>query len=266
MNSKYFFLLAIILIGSLNFISSVPPITSVSLSNNGGLVLSPNIWDNVVLNNNLTFHVHVFNSSNGLAYSGANVKCFLHIYDEDYSGEHIYTNDTGAIIEGYDYEFSVIPITRKGEYSYKVWCNESTSLVGGFYEKSFYVTASGQAPAGDTFTLFIYVLFIISSIGLFTTFILTIVKLVTFKETIFGVLTTWGFVILNIIVNYLGKEYLLRTFIEDMSGFFITVTIWSNGVLPLIGLIVTMFIVGTKKKRPLNVEEITGGRRLMQYG
>ena len=263
------FLFIILLIGSINLVSSAPPVKAIALSNSNGLSLSPSLWDSVAINKNLTFYVHVFNSSNGLLYSGSGTLCGLYIYNEfnDLS-TGVYENDSGAISSGTDFKFSIPQgtFTSKGAYSYKVWCNHSTDQVGGFYEKPFYVTQSGQAPADDTLTLFIYLLFIISTIGLFTTFILTLAKLVTFRETIFGILTTWGFVVLNMIVNYLGKEFLLRTFVDDITGTFITITIWSNGVLPVISLIVTMFVVSTQKKKPIGVEELTGGRRLFGYG
>jgi len=255
------FFMAVMLMG---VVTPAPAIKSVALSNDNGFIISPNLWDSVALNTSLMFHTHIFNASNGVSIYGAGKSCYLHIYNEFNSGNHVYENDTGAIIEGYDYEFSIpsTVLTTKGAYSYKVFCNDSS--YGGFYEKPFYVTNSGHAPADSLLTTIIYLLFIISTIGLLGTFILTLAKLVTFKETIFGVLTTWGFVLLNIITNYLGREYLLRYFIEDMTSFLMTITIWSNGVLPLISLIITMFVLGTKKKRPLTVEEMTGGRRL--YG
>jgi len=249
------------------FISSAPPITSVALNSRNGFQIAPNLFNSVKLNSSLTFHVHIFNASNGLEYTGTSNLCILHLYNEFNTGEQVYTNNS-PIIDDDDYEFNIPRSTfsEKGEYSYKIWCNNSVHQIGGYYEKSFYVTGSGGSPANDPMTIFIYILFIISTIGLFTTFFLTIAKLVTTRETIFGVLITWSFLILNIIVNYLGKEYLLRTLVEDISGLFIIITIWSNGVLPVISLIITMFIVGTKKKKNLSVEEITGGGRILKYG
>jgi len=256
------FMFALVL--TLSFISAVPPVDTIIIGN-GGLTLSPNLYESVPVNTSLKFHIHVFNTTTG-AIITTGITCGLHIYNEFNTGDHVFENDTGAILDGLDYEW-VLPNTTfitKGEYSYKAFCN--TSDAGGFIERSFYVTKNGQPPANDTLVSFIYLLFIISTIGLITTFFLTIAKLVTFRETIFGVLITWSFVMLNMFVNFLSSEYLLRTSIENFTEILMIITRFSNGLLPVISLIITMFVIGMKKKKPLTVKEITGGGRLIKNG
>jgi hypothetical protein len=133
-----------------------------------------------------------------------------------------------------------------------------TDTETGIYDKEISVTKTGEI-AGEMVTMLIWLLFIIAIIGNLTFFILTITKLALVQETIFGVLTTWGFYLLMIIVSFLSGLMPL-SFIGNISDFFLTILVWSNGVLPLLSLIITMFIKGTQKKKPLSVGDLTGGR------
>lgn len=124
---------------------------------------------------------------------------------------------------------------------------------------SFEVTKSGESNFGDIGVMFVYILFTIALVGNVVFLFLTIAKLATSNETLTGVLVSWGFFILMIVVNFLGKNYINSTFIESLSDLTITITTWSNGVLPLISLVVTMFVKGTQKKKPISIKDMTGG-------
>lgn len=150
-----------------------------------------------------------------------------------------------------------------GKYTVMGFC-----IGGGIYSPfayNFEITPKGILSAGDVFTVFIWLVFIIALVGCISCFILTLTKLVLAQETIFGILTTWGFYVLMIMANYLGG-FLLTSYIADIGGFLLDILVWSNGVLPLISLIITMFIKGMQKQKPLSVQEITGGGRFLNYG
>jgi hypothetical protein len=122
----------------------------------------------------------------------------------------------------------------------------------------FFITKLGEAEGGDIFQVFIYVLFIVAVLGIFGTFILTIAKFATTSETIFGVLITWSFYILLMLVYFLSN-YQATEFITEITSSMLTYTAFSNVLLPLFALIVTFFRKSTEKRKPMSVREMTGG-------
>jgi hypothetical protein len=114
---------------------------------------------------------------------------------------------------------------------------------------------------GDFTASLIILLFIVATILLFYTLFLTIAKLVTADETVYDVLLAWGSFILLIIVNHLTAHYLEDVYIYNLTETFISITPWTNVVLPLVAFIITLFIKSTQKKRPMSVQEIGGFRR-----
>jgi hypothetical protein len=191
-----------------------------------------------------------------------------------------YNNITSVISpNGTTILVSNVEMTKQGtEYQYILSGGNTTESgtynvngvgdLGGdaeIWSYTFEVTKTGEKIPGDSFTIFIYILFLIAFIGLFATFFLTIVKLAMANETLYGVLLTWFFFILMLITNFLSKNYLMSNYILNLSDLMITITTWTNGVLPLISFIFTMIIKGFKKVNPINPQELTGGK-LMRYG
>jgi len=156
----------------------------------------------------------------------------------------------------FNYSFITNQLSTVGNYAYTQVCNDGANI---YASSSFTVTPNGKASATDFMQVFIYLMFILASIGIFCTLILTIVKLAVAEETIFGVLITWSFYILLLIANFLSG-YLTDTFILDTSNFIISIASWTNGVLPIIALVVSIFVKSIQKKKPLSVQEMTGRR------
>lgn len=154
---------------------------------------------------------------------------------------------------GSTFNYSFCNTEPLGIYTYDYF-----DIEGNVYVNSFTITKNGYELPGDNFTIMLYILFIVAVVGTFVTFILTIAKLATTSETIFGVLTTWSFYILLILVNYLSS-YQLDSYITNLSSTFITITTWSNGVLPLISFVIAFFVRGTQQAKPLSVDNVTGG-------
>lgn len=158
---------------------------------------------------------------------------------------------------GQTYNYTFYNTSDLGTYTYS-WSGSCLDCASDNCGNSFVITKQGMNNGGDNLEIFTYILFIIATLGLFVTLILTLIKLVTSEETIFGIMITWSFLILMILCNYLGQTYVTSTFVENLSSTFVTITIWSNGVLPLISLIVSIFIRSTQKKKVLSPQEITG--------
>lgn len=155
----------------------------------------------------------------------------------------------------YNYSIAGADLNRTGDYSIFMACTGSSG--NGFFTAIATITRNGKEPADGVFTLFIWILFIIATAGLFITLILNVAKLITAEETIYGVIMSWLFLIFILLVQYLS-EYLLENLVYNMSATFLEIAIWTNGIVPGIGLIFTMIIKGIKKKRPLNINELNG--------
>jgi hypothetical protein len=239
---------------------AAPPFVS---SNIGGCQITPVAREVLKINTSFDFNFHVFNYSNGIPLSNTTLDCEFHFYNQ--TGDHSYTaklkndpfsenkviNEWAARMEGGN-------ISTIGTYAYLVQCNGTNT---GCADKGYLiVTQSGLNPAGDILVMFIYILFILAALGIFYTFFLTLLKLVTYDETAYDVLLAWAFYILMIIVSYLSGQYLLRSYVYDLSNSILTLTVWTNGVLPLIAFIITFFVKNTQKKKLLSPQEITGFR------
>lgn len=189
------------------------------------------------------------NQTVNIAVSDNSSTCILTIYDDE--GTNVYTNSTS-----FNPLVDQSIFANRGHYSSVADCSNGTSNF--FYTQHFTVTKNGFAPAESIFEALIYLLFIFASLLLFYTLMLTMVKLVTATETVYDAIMAWSSYILLMIVNYLGGEYLLRTYVETLSGTFMTLTPWTNVVLPMFALIWTIFRKATEKKKPLTVEQIGG--------
>lgn len=162
------------------------------------------------------------------------------------------------------HNITLSPLTTNGEYTYFLTCTDSGRSAGE--SGIFSITGSGKEVTTSLSILyiFIYLLFIITMIGIIGTFFLSIAKLAMTSETLTGVLTSWIFYILLIVVYYLDKTYISDSFINQNANLLLNITAWTNILLPLISFVVAFFIRITKKKKPLQVSEITGG--LLRYG
>jgi hypothetical protein len=176
----------------------------------------------------------------------------------------IYPNSSYAINtqvvmtkNGNDYNSTFILSNKTGQYLVYGECNLDGVPTSWVY--NFMVSQNGESPKGEGFDIFIYIIFIVATLGLFLTLILTTAHIATASETIFSMLLSWGFYILLMITSYLSL-YQLDSFVTTLSNQFLDVTVWSNGVLPVFSLIITIFVKSTQKKRPLSVQELTGGR------
>ena len=122
----------------------------------------------------------------------------------------------------------------------------------GYYD----VTPNGGPSASNSLMIFIYILFILAVILLFYSFFMILIKLAISETTIFDVIISWGAILLLIITIYLAKEYLISTYVADLGNQLFTITAWSNGVLPMIALAITMIVKSFKGNKPVGPNEI----------
>jgi hypothetical protein len=166
-------------------------------------------------------------------------------------------NDEMTLLGGQTFNYSFCNTNITGLYSYS-WNPNGIDCSEKGCGNSFMITNNGLNPAGDPLTIFIYLIFIFSFILSFYSFFINLVRIAIASQTIYNVLTSIGSFILIIFSHYLAKEYLLSRFIEDITGTLIQVTAWTNVVLPLIAFVITIFVKGTQKKRPMSIQEMSG--------
>ena len=227
----------------------------VTTSESSSLTIATNLPNAIPQSTLREWEIHVFNSTS-IIEDGCT--CRLHIYEEFGDGGHMYINESSTF-SNQDIEI-IVPATlhtTKGLYSYKVYCNTTNEV--GLYETNYYVTKNGYDPAGDFFTIFIWLVFILAILGLIYTLFINIARLSITATTIYDVLLSWGFYILTIISLYLSQNFLIETLIERISGTLIAAAGVSNVLFPIFAFVLCFFVRGAMKKRPLGSSDL-GGR------
>lgn len=219
------------------------------------LIIVSNIPDVVDLNTSRYWNLQVYNSTSFLT---TDVTCYLDIYNEYSNGSLIYRNKTAKYVDT-SIPVYVPPSTfnDKGSYSFRAYCNNTNQA--GLYLKNFYVTKDGEPPANDGLKIFLWSLFILGSLALFYTAFITLINFASFNVTIVNVLLGWGAYILMVILIILAQNYLIITFVEDMSLLFIKITLWTNGIFPTLTFMIS-FIVKIMKQE--DTSDIVSFRRV----
>lgn len=122
------------------------------------------------------------------------------------------------------------------------------------------LTPDGSTPAGDNVTIFVYILFTVTTLGLFYSLFMILARLASVNVTIYDVLLSWASYILVMIVNHMSAHYLADVFTYDLTNAFLTITRWTNIYLPAVALIITIIYKTTQKKKNVSIKELTGGR------
>lgn len=174
---------------------------------------------------------------------------------------------------------SVAMIQTGSQYSYILNGTNTTEMFGTYivngigdlngnpqsWAVTFEITPNGQQSPGDNFNLFIYILFGFVFFFSFFFMILNIAKLATASETIFGLALSWCVYFLMLFNSWIIVNYSVSSFLRDNISWVIASFGFTNFLLPLISMFISFFKRGTEKRRPLNVQELTG-RGFMRYG
>lgn len=130
------FLLVLIV---LPFVSSVPPVTTISQFAEGYTLEVYPIKQYFVAGEDVNFHVHVFNTTNGMPINES-LHCFFHLYHQN--GSHLATLYNDAPDDLHDYEFLVLGGNfTKATRSYHAYCYDGG--IGGDYAYAIEVNDSG---------------------------------------------------------------------------------------------------------------------------
>lgn len=140
-------------------VSSAPPATTVQNFPEGYSVIIHPIKNYFKVGEDVNFHIHVFNSSNGYPINQSTV-CYLHLYYSN--GTQIVAGHTSTVDDLYDYEINTLGgnITENLK-SYHVFCFDGD--IGGDSENTIEVTPSGEEH--DITTFLSYIVLFISVLG-----------------------------------------------------------------------------------------------------
>lgn len=166
MQCKNLFLIFVfLLIFLVPTISAVPPFQATNLVSSNSLQIETPVFDVVKINQNYTFHFHVFNV-NGSFLTNASTSCILHIYDFQ-TGDHILQQSAVMDSNMIDFDVSINDslLTKEGNYFRLIQCN--TSSYGGFLGTQFKVgysmrEASVQDAIINSVIIFLLVIFFIT--------------------------------------------------------------------------------------------------------
>lgn len=196
---------------------------------------------------------------NNNTYCSTGSKCNITIA---YSNDSLLVNNLDMTNTNGIFNYTLTPAqtSTKGIYKEYVICSDGAN--NGYSAVQFYITGKGNPPGNDGLKVFIYLIFILSMVGLIYTFCINLAKIITLSIGIYDVLLSWAFYILMIITYNLAYEYLLVTFVEDLAIFFLNITKWTNGVMPILLLAIAIMIKMLDKKGKLSTDEMwKGGSR-----
>jgi hypothetical protein len=181
---------------------------------------------------------------------------FVNITSISYPNGTKINHNFAMIKNGVDYSYNFCNNTQLGEYIYNTLGNPDGVYVT--QPVSYLITNTGEKPAGDGLIIFIYSLFIFLTMALSFTFLINIAKLATFTATLFDLAISWGFYFITVITLFISNSYMQNNLISDNILLIISITGFTNFILPAISFIVSFFVNITKKKRMLDVHEISG--------
>lgn len=155
-----FFLSLICLIG---FVSSVPPQTEVQNFPEGYSIEVHPIKQYFKAGEDVTFHAHVFNSSNGVPINES-ITCYFHMYKGN--GEHVVTITQDTPDDLHDYEFFVAGGNLTKEVSsYHAYCVNGD--IGGDYPFAIEVNESGLSNNPSFYFLILILSFGVIGVGFY---------------------------------------------------------------------------------------------------
>lgn len=136
----------------ISLVSAQPPFQQVAGELEGLSLRFPPVRA-IRIGSNVTSHMHVYNSTNGLLLTNTTVDCFADLYNS--VGDHLVEQIMGFDDNGVDFELLILGgnFTVPETQSFIIWCNSSTA--GGFVSGGFDVT-----PTGFTDLLGFYIIII----------------------------------------------------------------------------------------------------------
>ena len=150
------------------FSSAQPPFVEIPVFSEGYYVeFTP--LGNYKNGENIQFHAHVYNISNGVRIDNSTTDCVFHLFNR--TGEHVINNINMTFdLVGLDWDYEVLGgnFTTNGDYAYLVTCLDSTNELGGFVAVEFRVTTLGDNI--ETAESVLYALLLIVNLIMFLIF------------------------------------------------------------------------------------------------
>lgn len=146
---------------TVNIVSAIPPVqTTTSLES--GLTIEYPKFDELASGIDYDFHIHVFNSSNGVNLTNETVDCLLHFYYPN--GTHSLEESMGYDSNGVDFVYMINGSFLEEEKTYYIiQCQTKDETLGGFASGGFRITETGLTLEKEmhlvliSFHTFIYV-------------------------------------------------------------------------------------------------------------
>lgn len=159
-NYKKSFFVILLVISMFNFINAAAPVTTVQNFPEGYFVQVHPIKEYFKAGEDVNFHIHVFNSSNGYPVNDS-IQCIIHLYKKN--GSQFVSEYSTFPDDSFDYEINVLGGNFTEDLkSYHAFC--FSGELGGDYENEITVTQSGDAP--NTLKLISYIVLLILIFGI----------------------------------------------------------------------------------------------------
>lgn len=232
------FLLSFILL-SLSMVSAVPPFQSTTVAPSGLEIEATNSLY-LKANTTHTFHFRVYNASNGVYISPADVTCSIGILDN--YGNYIFnTPDATAVGFRYDVEVLGGNFTDRGVYHKGINCLLDSGLMGGVLTQSFEVTTTGnENPEGIvivTFSILLLIIFVLLAVGIMKAIGLMIEGNFDLLDVGYSFGIYFGLLGLNLLAQiYLGN-YIIQNFLE----LFVKLLAFPLMVVPVLAFFISLF-------------------------
>lgn len=159
------------------------------------------------------------------------------------------------------YTYSFCNTSSFGQYIINGYGNLNGDKTSWSYD--FQITPAGEKEVGNSFLIFIYILFGAVLFSLLFTFILNIAKFVTFETTIYNVAWSWGIYFVMMFILWMINQYIVASFIRDNMNLILTITGFTHVFVPILSFAITIFKKGGEKKRLPSIMEMQGR---MGYG
>ena len=228
-----------------SFVSAVSPFQQTS--EGIGIAIEVPVIETHKYNEDFKFHIHAFNSSDGISLTNESIDCIIHLYSP-LDGSHLIEDTMSFDSNGIDFEYEVLGsnFSEVGEYAVLFNCVDTT--LGGFFEYSFEVTRTGYIltePQASIYLAMIFVLFCLFLLLVFgyykmpsdvrddDGYVLDVSKLAYLKPVLLGLawilLTSIMFIVSNISLAYMSTQLIG----EFLFGIYVLMLSFNLLIIPL---------------------------------
>jgi len=222
-----------------------------TIENDKSIIIKFPIIDTVPLGEDIAFHFHLFNSTNGKAFTSG-INCTFHLYNDN--GNHIWLHNYSTFYEIYDIQVEIAAqnFTEIGLYSYIFQCTNQGEQggeggVGGFISTDFFIGVKDNTAFDDLRN--IYVPIIVFAIWFL---LLGIVGMVLSKTNIQEKSFWLGAI--SLFLSFLQVFLLVGMSYVNLNGVSILsllkINFWLNGMVGLTILFLFLFMIYADMLQP----------------